>query len=748
MSRKKSETDIEAMIDGFKSEYCDILGKKVQCDAADWRVALDALCTVVDAIALRPLAEQQAYMNALQSRTHYGKRNLDSLLKEARCKPRERATPNIKSAIETRNFLPVCAAIFAGSGEKEENVAKAAKENGMENELAEAQALAPYAVASVVAVKEAGNRIARDVFADMSCSITIQKTSNKITYTVEACSPIIVMALGSNRQGENPHLKLKIQNVEGEWNDLLLPRVALFNGTWLTLLADKGARFGDAETARLILSNVEPSNLFGVLEHAGWNGGRYVLPSGKIYGADASDEFVATFPTNAAFGVGGRRELAGEMLRHCESNTRLMLAVEAALAAACLEGLGAEPGGFHFYGASSGGKTSTLCIGASVVGKGAEQKNGGHVGSWNSTAYAAEKIAGMHSDCLLCVDEMRQMTPEAFQKTAYSYANGIGKAAGSKDGSLRERPTFRPMVLSTGEASTKDYIESGYGLSYDAGMSVRLVDVPADAGVGLGIFDYVPGGFTSAADFADYLKRTAAEHYGHHGDAFFELLAARRDAVLRTVGRLRDHIHKRLLKQCGGDAQSGRVAQRFSMTAAVGYFCAVHGLLPWKPTSTLKTADRLMADWLRARGGKGSGEALAGLRRFNEAWMRHRERFKRLGDKYHTPHDTLGATRVLKNFREIWIADDQALAEILGQAQRVQPFLDYLDDGLSDDWELVKESDGRRQRSAPKGYELPKRMYCIRSKGLVPDDGVTDDDGRPTPPLNIPSHRGESQTLQ
>jgi hypothetical protein len=59
----------------------------------------------------------------------------------------------------------------------------------------------------------------------------------------------------------------------------------------------------------------------------------------------------------------------------------------------------------------------------------------------------------------------------------------------------------------------------------------------------------------------------------------------------------------------------------------------------------------------------------------------------------------------------------------------VEPFLDYLKEGGSDAWELVLEGDGKRdKRSSPKGYELPKRMYCIRSKGDVPPDYTSDEE--------------------
>ena len=49
------------------------------------------------------------------------------------------------------------------------------------------------------------------------------------------------------------------------------------------------------------------------------------------------------------------------------------------------------------------------------------------------------------------------------------------------------------MVLSDGELSTREHIESDEKLSYDAGAGARLYDIPADAGKGFGVFEDLHG---------------------------------------------------------------------------------------------------------------------------------------------------------------------------------------------------------------------------------------------------------------
>ena len=57
-----------------------------------------------------------------------------------------------------------------------------------------------------------------------------------------------------------------------------------------------------------------------------------------------------------------------------------------------------------------------------------------------------------------------------------------------------------------------------------AGQEVRLVDVPADAGAGFGLFEDLHGAPGSKA-FADQLREATGRQYGHAGRAFVAALS-------------------------------------------------------------------------------------------------------------------------------------------------------------------------------------------------------------------------------
>ncbi|MEZ5480133.1 MAG: hypothetical protein R3E95_22425 [Thiolinea sp.] len=57
-----------------------------------------------------------------------------------------------------------------------------------------------------------------------------------------------------------------------------------------------------------------------------------------------------------------------------------------------------------------------------------------------------------------------------------------------------------------------------------AGQQVRVIDIPADAGQGLGVFDTLPEGFGNSGDFADYLKDASKQQHGTAFVAYLETL--------------------------------------------------------------------------------------------------------------------------------------------------------------------------------------------------------------------------------
>ena len=165
---------------------------------------------------------------------------------------------------------------------------------------------------------------------------------------------------------------------------------------------------------------------------------------------------------------------------------RLVLMCSVAFAGPLLDLAGLEGGGVHIYGNSSLGKTTSLAAPASVWGKGASP---GFILPWRQTANAFEATAALHTDTVLVFDEVGVADAKAIGTAAYQISAGAGKGRLNRDATLKGRHEWRVMLISTGELPIAGKIAQDTGRSAQAGQQVRVLDIPADAGEGHGVFE-------------------------------------------------------------------------------------------------------------------------------------------------------------------------------------------------------------------------------------------------------------------
>jgi putative DNA primase/helicase len=355
------------------------------------------------------------------------------------------------------------------------------------------------------------------------------------------------------------------------------------------------------------------------VDRVGWYGHAYVFPDGTL-GDTGGERLVLQTLDHKSEGYRQAGTLEGwqhKIATRCVGNSRLLVAVSTGFAAPLLEPLGEESGGLHFRGISSEGKTTALLIAATVWGE------PGRIERWRSTANALEGVALAHNHNVLCLDELKEVDPREAGGVAYMLANGTGKRRGQPHGGTRPRLTWRLLFLSTGEISLEQHMAEA-GQRIQAGQEVRLVDIPADAGAGYGLFEDLHG-TTSSKAFADQLREATAEHYGHAGRAFVTALSQDRTGNAANARRLRDGFVAQQVPT-GASGQVFRVAQRFGLIGAAGELATAAGITGWPEGAALEAAARCFQDWLRQRGGVGNAEearALSQVRlyfeRFGEA---------------------------------------------------------------------------------------------------------------------------------
>jgi putative DNA primase/helicase len=312
-------------------------------------------------------------------------------------------------------------------------------------------------------------------------------------------------------------LLLHVKTPDGHWHQWAMPlRLLSEAGAELGgALRDLGATFAigaKAKNALLnLLNSAEPEKRAWCVPHVGWHGRAFVLPE-QAFG-DTEGQLVVfqpATPLKHAYRVAGTLKAWQGMARLAVGNSRLVFLLSTAFAGPLLQLVGVEGGGVHLVGSSTAGKTTGLKVAGSAWGGGGLN---GYIRTWRATDNALEGTAVAHCDTLRCLDEMAEVESRTAFRTAYMLPNGQGKARAGRSGDVRPSAEWRVLFVSTGEIGLANKIAED-GRRATAGQEVRIVDIPADAGAGLGLFEDLHG-FNRPQDFADALNHSAAENYGH-----------------------------------------------------------------------------------------------------------------------------------------------------------------------------------------------------------------------------------------
>ncbi|MDO8706033.1 MAG: DUF927 domain-containing protein [Sulfuricaulis sp.] len=452
------------------------------------------------------------------------------------------------------------------------------------------------------------------------------------------CSPLSITARTRDVNGAHWGRLLEFTDPDSTAHRWAMP-MSLLSGSGDELRAEllrQGLLISSNNEARRRLTDyiqeAKPEHHARCVLRTGWfNGsGVFVFPHRTLGDALEPVLFQAdTLESNPYRMHGTLEEWRDHVAAPCVGNSRLVFAVSCGFSAPLLGAIGEDAGGFHYRGDSSSGKTTALRVAASVWG------GAGYLQRWRATDNGLEALAAMHSDTLLVLDELAQMDPRAAGEASYMLANGSGKSRADRNGNARPVKTWRLVFLSAGETSLADHMAQA-GKRSHAGQEIRLCDIPADAGAGLGLFEELhgrPDGHALSRDLCD----TAVHYFGTAGPAFIEKIISYRHELSGMVTRLRGEFMSEVLSSdAGGQARRG--AARFALVAVAGELATSWGLTGWPAKEAERAARRCFSDWLAGRGGAGNLEMTLLLRQVRQFFELH-------GESRFTPWNRAGDDR-------------------------------------------------------------------------------------------------------
>ena len=286
-------------------------------------------------------------------------------------------------------------------------------------------------------------------------------------------SPFTVTAATRETGSTNWGRDLEVRAPDGSIHEVVVPMSELADGGTVLagVLLVLGVRVNPNRFAKerlaLWVQNQMPQNIF-VTSRVGWHENSFVLPERTIAPPD-SPAVKYHGPRGTAHRYhekGTLSEWKDKIGRLCIGNARLVLALALAFVGALLKIVEQEPGGFHYRGPSSTGKTTALAVAGSVWGGGPK----GFTQTWRATSNGLEAIAEMANDTFLCLDEIGQVSPDETGRVAYMLAIGQGKVRMTKDIRVRPPMLWSVVFLSTGEISLADHMLS-------AGRAILVVDI-------------------------------------------------------------------------------------------------------------------------------------------------------------------------------------------------------------------------------------------------------------------------------
>ena len=423
-----------------------------------------------------------------------------------------------------------------------------------------------------------------------------QKNGEPYSYRIS--SPIFVEATSVDALGSNFGRYLKFQTRLGEWKNTYIP---------MTMLADKSFAlqrellnegcdidFDRYQDLNRYISTAATDKVVKISTKNGWmSNDCFVMPHKTV---GEQNCFYQGFRSNNPYSeYGNIEDWQQQIAEYCRGNPILMFSISIGLAAPLLKTSGiTNGGGFHFFGASSKGKSTLSLLTASIFGKPLDFMN-----SWRTTTNALESTAELYNDCVLILDEISQSDAKDLGNAIYTLANGKSKARSDRNGVAKKIKNWQIMMMSNGERSIDSHCESDKDST--AGQMIRLLNIPifGQYGVFNELHDKKDG-----RELSDHLSQAYQNSYGTAGVLWLEKLIENKHDIKALLDEMTNRFIKKAEKAKLGklSSQHLRGMKMFALVALAGELSGIYGVTPWGKNESVNAAFECFIQWKQYHG--------------------------------------------------------------------------------------------------------------------------------------------------
>jgi len=360
-------------------------------------------------------------------------------------------------------------------------------------------------------------------------------------------------------------LLIEYMDCYGNLKHLALPRGELSEPrTAIKFLLNKGYVINELRYKNKIadyLNKCKPTNKVIATKQVGWHQDSYVFPDRVI--GDQNIKYFGSLDSEHFKPAGTIQEWIENIANTCAGNHFLELGLYAGFSSILLPKMDFNYG-LHFYGKSSGGKSTLLRVISSIF---ANPKFS--INKWNSTHVGLEMTAHNSNHSVMLLDEIHEVDRNSLD-SIYMLVDGTGRTRGKArfgDISTAKLAKWQTVIISSGETSIKGMAKQ-LGKTLQAGEVVRFVDIEV-------------GNVCDNMAQSEQLTQAAHSYYGSAAEAFIRFIVETKP----NIKALYKQSFEKLVNGKDLTGQCMRVAKYFALMITAGELAVEAKILPdtYKP---------------------------------------------------------------------------------------------------------------------------------------------------------------------